>query len=1395
MKTKLIKKLSLLLSLMGVWIVFAVIPSNYVANYDIENDRDSISKTFIQIEANNKIWLETPATTFWELHQNFVNVFPKFPQDYSFQVVYQQCLQLSNTLSNTYNNNIFASFMDNCYKPLSQILTKINTSFTIRANAVARPVNWSAPLTVTFDARTSIDPSNETIPSDNFFRYYRDINGEDKAIWVWPVINHTFEEAWNYIVHLTVRSSNKTTKWVFDWKKTMSIDVKPKAAVISVFANGKKLKTTEKIKFWTQEWAKWMLLDWSATIAIWWRQILSHAREVTSKNWFKFTKLWDWSPSIIKVILPHEWEYKVILKTTDNEWNNISEQYFVVVSDPVAIIKKSPEQWTTSNSFKFDASASYSVVSSLRLFTWEIFDGKGNKLQNFQWKNINYQFREPWSYTVKLTVEDDLWQTNTETVQVYVDSSAPIAQFSIKPSETRKFASKFILDASPSSDVDVDNWFDSLNYSRNFSSPNTTNIISTKEWDKVIEVSFDSIWDHKIKLTIQDKFGKISEIEKTINIQSTLRPEIYVAPKASTWWVPINLVAQTNEDVLSYSWDFGDWEKISTQTNRVSHIYKKTWQYRITLTVYGENWNENTITDKVFIWDKNLPMVIYKVIWEKQDILRQNDECIEIVDGNEIVNPAYKVERYQNITIDPKESVNIKWDSANLSFYFQARNSEIYRNNNFKTNFNELGCQFVDLTVEDLSLGINQKNRIRFKVYNALPTLKNLVLFFPQYGNEMWVGFNENQVRDIFNTEFDPLIVKVQATDTRDPDWFISYFKRYYYYKNDPTRPIETKITPGDIPYAYFSLPKIPWEFMFGVTLYDSDDWVNPSENVIGNWPIVFFPPDTKRPDIPMVTLKADKTTVEVWDEITFDVVSKIISDRNDFVQERTIYYDFDWDGDRDLITKKDRVTHVYTEPSDIWYTPRAAVTYRWYKWVWVWWNIIVKKWLRPRMLTESAGKFVLFRDLSLWEIEKSKTCLSFLDCQRKEDWYLMDTKETPVFAFEYPEYKKYILSIDIEDKYANQASTRQTIDLTWTINSSGESINYTGNFKLLSIPQNVENENGELEILVGKSLNNSVAFYLLFDDQDGKKDCYVDLDISDWEDKDFYCNQVFFKKFDPKYESTIWKIYYQDWAKLLSKDLKISFIDFSINLDEKTQVIYDKITKLINNTKNEWFKALLINLQKWIIDPTETQSNLVAVQNYLLEESIDSLNDEEKQTIQRIVNELSDSTSISAMWGTEYDMAKTEILQILPTNLSIDVEKLFVEFENVKWNSEQQLSQNDQRKNILNNIISLISQKISKNPEDQKSDEIVKDDMDTIIMPNICKIMQYHDIASDKCSSDDIKVTDDSAVKVEKWARSGLKILLIVLLSSIWLLVGVIAFFAIKAKINKQEDSEDENE
>jgi len=54
------------------------------------------------------------------------------------------------------------------------------------------------------------------------------------------------------------------------------------------------------------------------------------------------------------------------------------------------------------------------------------------------------------------------------------------------------------------------------------------------------------------------------------------------------------------------------------------------------------------------------------------------------------------------------------------------------------------------------------------------------------------------------------LIVKVIAREANDPDGQISYFKWYYYRDSNPDQLLDVKITPGNIPYAVFAIPRIP---------------------------------------------------------------------------------------------------------------------------------------------------------------------------------------------------------------------------------------------------------------------------------------------------------------------------------------------------------------------------------------------------------------------------------------------------------------------------------------------------------------------------------------------------------------------------------------------------------
>ncbi len=46
--------------------------------------------------------------------------------------------------------------------------------------------------------------------------------------------------------------------------------------------------------------------------------------------------------------------------------------------------------------------------------------------------------------------------------------------------------------------------------------------------------------------------------------------------------------------------------------------------------------------------------------------------------------------------------------------------------------------------------------------------------------------------------------------------------------------------------------------------MFDNDDGSQSSDEILGNGPIIVFPPNSKQPDIPLVTLKTDKINVEV---------------------------------------------------------------------------------------------------------------------------------------------------------------------------------------------------------------------------------------------------------------------------------------------------------------------------------------------------------------------------------------------------------------------------------------------------------------------------------------------------------------------------------------------------
>lgn len=221
---------------------------------------------------------------------------------------------------------------------------------------------------------------------------------------------------------------------------------------------------------------------------------------------------------------------------------------------------------------------------------------------------------------------------------------------------------------------------------------------------------------------------------------------------------------------------------------------------------------------------------------------------------------------------------------------------------------------------------------------------------------------------------------------------------------------------------------------------------------------------------------------------------------------------------------------------------------------------------------------------MSLGSITSKNICLDFKTC-KTDPSFTITTGDA--FAFTYPDYGKYIISMDVTDIYANMANKKRALNLM-----TGET-NNAGDFHILSIPK-VSITSGAIDFFVGKNLNNSLLLYIKYDDSRGT--CYVDTDIafdSDGDgikdnDKDFLCNTLYLKTYEPKYESVIGRIYYtKPDATLISKDITVSFLDFQANLDPQMTIVYKEVNDFINtmedtNTTGTMsdFRTLMVELR-----------------------------------------------------------------------------------------------------------------------------------------------------------------------------------------------------------------------
>lgn len=406
-------------------------------------------------------------------------------------------------------------------------------------------------------------------------------------------------------------------------------------------------------------------------------------------------------------------------------------------------------------------------------------------------------------------------------------------------------------------------------------------------------------------------------------------------PKKVNWIQPILFTANSNpnKEVFEYIRDFGDqYTNTSQFVSKVEHQYREKWIYSVKLKVIYNDGSFSTYQDNIYVWEIDYPIAVYEVKDSKWYYLQPNDVCRIKTETWVKEEYAYPVDRYAKFNINPSMSVNTKWNSNWLSYTFSVDNNLIKRTNERNGSFIQTWCHYIDLTVYDNNVWKDDEVRMRFNVKNALPSIKNVTLTFPEYSDNNMFTSESNQSKNI--TAFDcswsnNLTIKVTAIDATDSDGIISRLRFYYYNTDNPNRILEYKDTWINVPYVYFNIPRMWWEYKFWVIIYDNDGWMIDSNDYLASNPTIYFPASCYNSDIPTATLKVNSQNIQVWDSVTYTIESKISNNNKDFETDRIFYYDFTWDGIWDLTSKQDTATYTFTEDYEDWVVPRAAVEYQ----------------------------------------------------------------------------------------------------------------------------------------------------------------------------------------------------------------------------------------------------------------------------------------------------------------------------------------------------------------------------------------------------------------------------------------------------------------------------------
>lgn len=780
------------------------------------------------------------------------------------------------------------------YKNLYNLISSFPA---VVSRIVATPFRGNVPFSVQFSGLDSYDPTGGTI---NTYKWsYTDSSGNDVLIGSDPVVIYEFKEINTYSIKL----ETSTSKVDLDGYKTATngvsyirIQARPPDSEVKFRING--VETSDIYHLTLNEAQSGLTFDPSLTVPALGRTIVKYV-------WYYGDGEMEERRTASSVVHTYDksGEYYVKLETTDNLGIKDKRIVKIFVKSLAANITMSPYTGDVNTKFKFLGDFSRSDEGMIQEYNWTIDDENGNTIFNIKDKVFYYNFEKPGHYLITLLITDITGFQDKIIKEIDISSRDPKSNFSFTIPE-KNHPNKVIYNSILSYDLDSG---DKITFSWDFNGDGNFDILDTDE--PIVSYEYKKTGDYKVVLQVKDSFGKIDQISKIVSINSILSADIELDSNV----VSVNKEVKfrvNSPQAVSYLWEFGDGQTMSSSKNSVEHTYNKISKYNVKVHFFDKDDNENVDESYVLVANADSPIAYSNIHLDTNNSITVAPGVCE---NNE---DAMVVSRSDILHFDASPSVNSDGSSRMLSYNWSLPNGKKNNNKMFTYKFDELSkdseCFKVILSVTDNLTSKKSLDYVNyFKVINKNPYIKD---FFIDMPDNMQTGL------------LSPVKVPLKVVGANDDDGSIQKFKWWYYREGFPDEQLGLHSTSKpytDMIITSFGEEGMVNKYYFVVEVYDNDSgFINSEEKFLELNSL-----DIKNgPNVsPVVDFTMDKSTISVGDSISF--ISDAYDPQGDKLPNDAYKWDFDGDGEFDDVNSGASISRQFNTPGE--YNVRLKVIYR----------------------------------------------------------------------------------------------------------------------------------------------------------------------------------------------------------------------------------------------------------------------------------------------------------------------------------------------------------------------------------------------------------------------------------------------------------------------------------